>query len=118
MTADNEEALRRYGQEFIEETPELLSSKLKELEAQLEQFPEDEKKWYSLALKKAPDECNRKFKLKHLRCEVFRVKVSQSQQMCQKICKLQLCADVTIFSALDVRFTTLQYKTSAYLQTK
>ena len=71
-----EEALRRYGQAFMEETPEILSSKLRELNEQLEQVSEDKKKWYSLALEKAPSECDDKFKLKHLRCEVFRVKVS------------------------------------------
>jgi hypothetical protein len=74
MSIENEN--EQYGQEFIGETPEILSSKLRELNEQLEQISKDKKKWYSLALEKAPSECDDKFKLKHLRCEVFRVKVS------------------------------------------
>lgn len=68
-----EEALTRYGQTFLNETPELLSSKLKELDEALERESDDDKKWYSVALDRAPGECDDKFKLKHLRCEVFRV---------------------------------------------
>mmetsp|Transcript_879 Transcript_879/g.1336 ORF Transcript_879/g.1336 Transcript_879/m.1336 type:complete len:287 (-) Transcript_879:304-1164(-) len=64
----------RYGQTFVDETKELLSSKLKELDQVLEKQKEDSKRCYTLAIKKCPQEVDEKFKLKHLRCEVFRVK--------------------------------------------
>lgn len=70
-------AERRYGQSFVEETEELLASKLKELDETLEKQKESSKKCYLLALQKCPEEVDTKFKLKHLRCEVFRVKVGK-----------------------------------------
>ena len=86
-----------YGQIIPKETPELLSTKLKQLEIELNQIPNDSKKEYMEALKKCPtlnnksnksnnnnnrndsdgehtnehSESHKKFKLMFLRCEVF-----------------------------------------------
>jgi len=68
-------ALSRYGQKFPTETPELLTSALKELDDELAKVPTNKNKWYATAIERAPDLCDVKFKLKHLRCEVFNVEV-------------------------------------------
>jgi len=68
-----EAALGRYGQVTPTETPELISTKLKELEISLTDTPKSKKLNYLIALQKCPDQCTDTFKLQHLRCEVFRV---------------------------------------------
>lgn len=68
--------LTRYGQTFLSETQELLKAKLTELNDALEKETGKDIKFYNEARDKCPDEVNDTFKLKHLRCEVFRVNVS------------------------------------------
>lgn len=69
-------ALNRYGQAFVQETPELISSKLQELNELLSSdtfSTPEKKKHYITAATEYTHECNDSFKLKHLRCECFRV---------------------------------------------
>lgn len=68
-------ALNRYGQAFVQETPELISSKLQELNELLssDTFSTPEKKKHYITAATYSSECNDWFKLKFLRCECFRV---------------------------------------------
>lgn len=61
-----------YGQHIPNETPELISSKLQDLEKELDLISDDDKKDWIMATQKCPDLCNNeKFKLMFLRCEIF-----------------------------------------------
>lgn len=60
-----------YGQVVPKETPELLSSKLEELETELQNIPDEMKVEWSMALEKCPHLCDQAFKLMFLRCEIM-----------------------------------------------
>jgi len=60
------------------ETPELLTSAVKELDDELAKVPNNKKKWFATALERAPELCDVVFKLKHLRYELFNVEVSKT----------------------------------------
>ncbi|GFH49903.1 hypothetical protein CTEN210_06379 [Chaetoceros tenuissimus] len=68
-------ALHRYGQAFVQETPELKHSKLQELSELLssDTFSTPEKKKHYITASTYSHECNDWSKLKFLRCECFRV---------------------------------------------
>lgn len=58
-----------YGQVIPKENPELISSKLKELDKELDNIG-DKTAWI-MALEQCPHMCDEKFKLMFLRCEIF-----------------------------------------------
>ena len=60
-----------YGQHIPKETPELISSKLQDLQKKLDFIADENKKDWTMALQKCPELCDDKFKLMFLRCEVF-----------------------------------------------
>jgi len=87
MSDHLEAAIHRYGQaKAPTETPELLKTKLKELQEELAKIPESKKGQYLKALQVCPDQCDEKFMLKHLRCEVFNVEVCMCVCMCVCVC--------------------------------
>ncbi len=71
-----------YGQDVPVETPELISSKLQELEDEINKIPKENKQEWLSALRRCPDLCNTdKFKLMFLRCEVFNTKLAAERIM-------------------------------------
>ena len=66
-----------YGQKHPDETPELIKSKLEELEKEIDKLPKAKKKSWLTAKQKCPDLTDdEKFRLMFLRCEVFNADVS------------------------------------------
>jgi hypothetical protein len=65
-----------YGQSHPNETPELIKTKLKELNDELDKDSIDSKAAFEQAKLKCPDQLTPEFKLVFLRCEVFNVDVS------------------------------------------
>ena len=65
-----------YGHNHPNETPELISSSLKEFDKELDKVSADEKTAWNMALEKCPDLCGDVHKLMFLRCEVFNCDVS------------------------------------------
>ena len=65
-----------YGQEHPIETKELIQASLVEFEKEVEKLPAEAKVNLNLAKERCPQVLTDAFKLKFLRCEVFRVKVS------------------------------------------
>lgn len=60
-----------YGQHIPKEDPELLSSKLQDLQKELDIIPDSDKIDWVSALQTCPDLCDDKFLLMFLRCEIF-----------------------------------------------
>lgn len=60
-----------YGQVHPTETPQLISSKLKQFEKELEKLSDEDTHWARQAKQKFPQLCKDDFKLMFLRCEVF-----------------------------------------------
>ena len=67
-----------YGQVIPQETPEFISTKLIELETELQKYPNNEDKTaWNRALDTCPDlVCNDTFKLMFLRCEIFNTELA------------------------------------------
>jgi hypothetical protein len=65
-----------YGQEIPNETPELLTSKFQELDQELQNIPNNDKKQWIMAEERCPQLCDDKFKLMFLRCEILNVKLA------------------------------------------
>ena len=64
-----------YGHAIPNETPELIRSKLDELNEELESIPVKMKGPWLMALEKCPEFCGDSFRLMFLRCELFIVSV-------------------------------------------
>ena len=66
----------RFGQRHPLETPELIQTKLAELELELKDLPLEQKEAFEQAIVECPDQAvNVEFRLWFLRCEVFRPRV-------------------------------------------
>lgn len=60
-----------YGQAIPDETPELIRTKLDELNEELESIPDKMKGPWLMALEKCPEICGDSFRVMFLRCELF-----------------------------------------------
>ena len=65
-----------YGQRHPIENEELIGTKLKEFDSEVEKLPNDEKPCLMEAQSKCPDLLIDDFKLMFLRCEIFNADVS------------------------------------------